>query len=170
MAMTDDWGKTWITSQALVGGGNIQPSVVRRNDGTLVAMMRENGLQRRIRISESSDNGLTWSPVENMDLPNPGSGLEVIRLASGRWALIYNDTEQGRHSLAVSLSDDEGKTWHWTRHLERLQPGTGSASYPSITQARDGVIHVTYSYNDGRGDSIKHAAFNEAWVMQEDHH
>jgi len=168
MAITDDWGKTWLTSQPLIGFGNIQPSVVRKNDGTLVAMMRENGIQQRIRISESKDDGLTWSPVENMELPNPGSGLEVIRLANGHWALIHNDTVQGRHSLAVSISDDEGKTWKWTRHLENSERGKGSYSYPSIAQARDGTLHVTYSYSAGAGDSIKHAAFTESWVMQGD--
>lgn len=168
MAITDDWGKTWITSEPLIGFGNIQPSIVRKNDGTLVAMMRENGIQQRIRISESKDDGLTWSPVENMDLPNPGSGLEVIRLANGRWALVCNDTVQGRHSLAVSISDDEGKTWKWTRHLEKVEPRKGSFSYPSIIQARDGALHATYSYSAGAGESIKHAAFNEEWVMQGD--
>ncbi|UCH36535.1 MAG: exo-alpha-sialidase [Armatimonadota bacterium] len=169
MAITDDWGKTWLTSEALVGFGNIQPSVVRKNDGTLVAMMRENGPQNRIRISESSDDGLTWTPVGNMDLPNPGSGVEVIRLANGHWALVYNDTEEGRHSLAVSISDDEGKTWKWTRHLDLSERGQGSYSYPSIVQARDGTLHATYSYHVGdRGESIKHAAFDEEWVMRGD--
>jgi SAM-dependent methyltransferase len=56
--------------------------------------------------------------VRDLDLPNPGSGLEVLGLRSGAWVLIYNDTERGRNSLAVSLSEDEGKNWHWTRHLE----------------------------------------------------
>jgi predicted neuraminidase len=169
MAMTDDWGQHWITSQALVGLGNIQPSVVRKNDGALVAMMRENGMTRRIRISESKDNGMTWGPVASMGLPNPGSGLEVIRLANGHWALIYNDTEQDRYSLAVSISDDEGKTWKWTRHLEKWTPAQGiSASYPSIMQAKDGTLDATYSYSDPKGQSIKHAAFNEEWVMRGD--
>ena len=167
MAVTDDWGRTWRTSQPLIGFGNIQPSVVRRSDGTLMAMMRENGVQRRIRISESKDDGLTWSAVENAELPNPGSGLEVIRLANGHWALVYNDTEEGRHSLALSISDDEGKTWKWTRHLEKSAPGQGSYSYPSIIQARDETLHATYSYSSG-GQSIKHAHFNEEWVRQGD--
>ena len=164
MAISDDWGQTWMTSEALVGFGNIQPSVVRKNDGTLVAMMRENGRQRRIRTSESKDDGLTWSPVGNMALPNPGSGLEVIRLANGQWALIYNDTAEGRHSLAVSISDDEGETWRWTRHLERCEPGQGSYAYPSLIQARDGMLHATYSYSVPNGSTIKHVTFNEDWV------
>ena len=44
-------------------------------------------------------------------LPNPGTSVDVVTLRSGRWALVYNDLERGRHSLAISLSDDEGRTW-----------------------------------------------------------
>ena len=43
MAITDDWGATWKTSTPLVGRGNIQPSLARMKDGTLVAYMRDNG-------------------------------------------------------------------------------------------------------------------------------
>ena len=50
---------------------------------------------------------------------SPGSSCQVRALKSGLWVLAYNDTEAGRHSLAVSLSNDEGRTWKWTRHLER---------------------------------------------------
>src|SRR5688500_14440266 len=35
MAITDDWGQTWKTSTPLVGLGNIQPSIVKKSDGTL---------------------------------------------------------------------------------------------------------------------------------------
>lgn len=44
MAITDDWGQTWHTSSPLIGEGNVQPSIVRRQDGSLYAMMRDNGL------------------------------------------------------------------------------------------------------------------------------
>ncbi|MCS7311254.1 MAG: exo-alpha-sialidase, partial [Armatimonadetes bacterium] len=117
--------------------------------------------------SESRDGGMTWSPVVDDDLPNPGSALEVIRLRSGRWAMVCNDTEQGRHRLAVLLSDDEGRSWQWKRYLENDPPGTGSYSYPSIIQARDGSLHVTYSWSQpGKGSAIKYAHFNEQWVLQ----
>ncbi len=72
--------------------------------------------------------------MDDTAFPNPGAGIEAIRLGTGNWALIYNDTARGRHSLAVSLSDDEGATWKWTRHLERREPGQGSFHYPSIIQ------------------------------------
>src|SRR6266542_242024 len=43
MAISDDEGKTWSASRPLAGFGSIQPAVVERKDGSLVAYMRENG-------------------------------------------------------------------------------------------------------------------------------
>jgi hypothetical protein len=82
----------------------------------------------------------------------------------------------------VQCSDDEGQTWKWKRHLEFDEPGPGAGSYhyPSIIQAKDGSLHASYSYHLAKKDlakdvdgkpaakSIKHAHFNEAWVIQGD--
>jgi predicted neuraminidase len=166
MAVSDDEGQTWYASEPLMGFGNIQPAVLERKDGSLVAYMRENGPLDKIRVSESQDKGLTWGPVGALDLPNPGSGLDALRLADGHWVLIYNDTTNKRNSLAVSLSDDEGKTWSITRHLERHEKG--QYHYPSIIQGADGTIHAVYSYFVDQGQSMKHAAFNEDWIRKSD--
>lgn len=166
MAISDDGGKTWFASKPLAGFGNIQPSVLRRKDGTLVALMRENGPVRRVRVAESKDDGVSWGPVGALDLPNPGSGLDAVVLASGAWLLVHNDTIAGRRSLALSLSDDEGRTWKVARHLEKHE--TGSYHYPAMIQGQDGTIHVVYSYFAPGGKSMKHAAFNEVWVRQGD--
>jgi predicted neuraminidase len=183
MAITDDWGKTWHTSSPLCAAGNIQPSLARRKDGSLYCLMRDNGPPpKRLHQSESRDRGETWSPVTDSSIPNPGSGAELVGLRNGHWALINNDTENGRNSLCVSLSDDEGRTWKWKRHLEfdPEGPAAGSYHYPSLIQSRDGSLHVSYSYHlsckdrkqDAQGrcstKSIKHAHFNEAWVMRGD--
>ncbi len=175
MAISDDFGQTWSASEPLVGWGAIQPAIAQGKDGTLTAYMRDNGPPpKRMHMSVSKDNGMTWSEVVDSDLPNPGAGTEVITLRDGTWTMIYNDTEKGRHSLAVSLSDDEGKTWKWTRHLELDSRGKGAGSfhYPSIIQARDGSLHATYSYFENHLDteskSIKHAHFNVAWVKAGD--
>jgi len=182
MAVTDDWGEHWSFSVPIVGAANIQPALARRKDGTIVAYMRDNGPPpKRIMISESADDGMSWTDVSDTELPNPGSGVDVVVLENGLWALVYNDTEDGRHSLAVSLSDDEGRTWRWTRHLERDDPGpdAGSYSYPSVVQTKDGVLHVTYSFavpksrlqieNNGREicETIKHAWFDVEWVIHD---
>ncbi len=184
MALSDDGGKTWTTTAPLLGGGNIQPAIARRRDGTLVAFMRDNGPPPpRVMRSESRDGGRTWSPVEDTDVPNPGSGVDVVVLQDGRWLLVCNDTEEGRHQLAVLVSEDEGRTWPRRRYLERDEPGplAGRYHYPSVIQARDGTVHVTYSHHlsrerplpkDADGlpahSSIKHVRFNVSWPRSGD--
>ncbi len=167
MAVSDDDGQNWYASSVLMGFGNIQPAVLERKDGSLVAYMRENGPLNKIRACESTDGGLTWGKVGTIDLPNPGSGLDAVRLANWHWALIYNDTIQGRNSLAVSISEDEGKTWTITRHLEKHT--TGGYHYPAIIQGADGTLHAIYSYFvENGGKTMKHAAFNEDWIRAGD--
>jgi predicted neuraminidase len=166
MAISDDHGKSWYASQPLAGYGNIQPAVLRCRDGTLVAYMRENGPLHKIRVAKSKDDGIRWSSVGVTDLPNPGSGLDAVAVENGHWVLVYNDTTRGRTSLAVSLSEDEGQTWKWTRHLERHQDG--SYHYPAVIADHAGLLHVVYSYFVHGGKSMKHAAFNESWIRQGD--
>ena len=176
IAISDDDGETWKASEPLVGLGSIQPSLVRREDGILVAYMRDNGpAPKRVHTSTSADEGETWSPVVDTQIPNPGASVEAIALESGEWLMVYNDTEEGRHSLAVSISEDEGESWAWTRHLERDEPGedAGRYHYPSVIQASDGNVDVTYSYfvkvpGEREKKSIKHARFNVDWVKAGD--
>ena len=124
--------------------------------------------------------------MEDSERAEPrGAGAEVLRARERQLDdhLQRSRTRPGRYSLAVSISEDEGATWRWTRHLER-EPQTSDAlsrqgQYhdPSITQARDGTLHATYSHfiptgrrrsrtREGRviRKAIKHAHFNEAWV------
>jgi len=176
MAISDNCGATWKFSEPLVGPGNIQPSIAVRVDGTLAAFMRDNGpAPKRLHISISADKGLTWSGVRDSALMNPGSGADVVTLRNGHWIIAYNDTKDGRHSLAVSISKDGGQSWEHTRHLEedlRDKSVATRSHYPSIIEGRDGAVHVVYSYhhNDRKGSAgktIKYARFNEAWVEQQ---
>jgi len=105
--------------------------------------------------------------VVDTEIPNPGSSLATAVLEDGRWVLIYNDTEEGRRSLAVSMSEDEGKTWKWTRHIETDPNGT--YAYPNLYQSSDGRIQASYSYKmEDKGATIKHIALNTDWIEQGD--
>lgn len=160
-ALTKDGGETWTLSSPVPEAGVTQPTVVELADKTLVAFFRNGDPARRIKRSESKDGGMTWGPLSLTDLVHPGAGIEALRLKNGHLLMIYNDVEQSpRDRLAVSISDDDGKTWKWTRHLENV-PGS-RFDYPSIIQAQDGTLHATYSYNL---ETIKHVHFNEDWVM-----
>ena len=174
VALTKDGGESWRFSDPIVGDGNIQPSFAQQKNGHLLTYMRDNGPPpKRVQVSESADSGLTWSTVyDHPHLPNPGAGLELSSLSDGDWICVYNDTEQGRHRLAVSISTDEGANWNITRHLERPEPGQREFHYPSILQASDGTLHVSYSYfvptPEGERKSIRHATFNKVWILQGD--
>lgn len=163
MAISDDGGKSWYASKPIYGLGNIQPAVLRRNDGTLVAYMRDNGPANRIQVSESRDDGITWSISNSLDIPNPGSGLDAVRLRNGHWILIANDTMEGRNKLSLLLSDDEGHSWKWRRALE--DKAEGSFHYPCIIQGKDDSLHIVYSYFPAEGKTMKYVKTTEAWIL-----
>jgi predicted neuraminidase len=174
MAITENYGKTWSFSDPLVNISNIQPALAVKKDGTIVAYMRDNGPAPYLHyISESKDGGFKWSDVVDSEIVNPGSGSDIVTLANGNWVITYNDVEDGRYSLAVSLSDDEGKTWKYTRHIEtdatKPEKEHGSYAYPSIIQGKDGMIHIVYSNRKhGTDENIKYVRFTEEWIKQGD--
>ena len=161
-AFTEDAGQSWEFSEPLAQRG-IQPSLVRKKNGNIVAFMRDSPVVRR---AESSDGGLTW--VEDpMDVTNSGSSVAALGLKSGHWILAVNDVPRGRHVLTVYLSDDEGKTWKAKRALENLPAEMGNAGYPTLIQTADSSIHCTYTHEDKQnfaGKTIKHVRFNETWI------
>jgi predicted neuraminidase len=166
-AISDDHGDTWRASLPMVGPGLNQPSIVQKQDGTLVAYMRNEGIKpMRVLKSISVDEGETWSFAEFTDIPNPAASVEVIALHDGSWVMVYNDTERGRHSLAAALSQDEGQTWQWKRHIALADPKEKSFSYPSVIQVQDDRIHITYSYAAGPERTIKHVVLNQEWIQQ----
>jgi predicted neuraminidase len=167
-AFTEDSGETWSFSEPILNI-NVQACFVPKKNGEIVAFMRDRGAAKRIPRAVSADGGITWSHTEMTELPNPDSSVDCIVLESGRWAMVCNDTEGGarggRNQLAVLLSEDEGATWTWKRHLE-MHGEECAASYPTVIQAADGMIHCTYTYSPSPNETIRHARFNEAWVME----
>ncbi len=167
IAISDDGGYNWTASQPIAGHGCIQPSVVRKKDGTLVAYLRDNGPPpKRAHISYSKDDGVSWTTAVDTEILNPGTSLEVIALRNGDWLMVYNDLEAGRYSLVAAISDDEGATWKWRRHLDGdpAKKINSQYHYPSVVQANDGTIQITYSYFVPEGKSIKHVHIDEDWV------
>ena len=171
MAISSDGGTTWEASDPLVGYGNIQPSLMERRSGELVAWMRESGLRKRIRYSVSSNRGRTWSSVSESTLPNPGSKVVITALANGDWVIAYNPLVDGRHSLCLAISHDEGETWRPFHSLDETSPEKGSFSYPSLIETSDGCIQVTYSYRQREGGkslkSIKHVTLRPPGLVPE---
>ncbi len=161
IAISTDDGETWNPSLPIVGRGLNQPSIVVKNDGSLKAFMRDDGdAPGKIMLSESRDEGYTWTYAQKSDIPNPGASIEAIKLKSGSWLLVYNDVDDRRYSLAVAISEDEGKSWKRKTNLEFNEKG--SFSYPSVIQGKNNQIHITYSYKISNQDkSIKYVTLKE---------
>lgn len=165
VAISDDDGETWRASGPIVGLGPVQPTIVARRDGSLVAYLRDNGgAPQRVQRSTSRDGGETWSDAVDTTLPNPGSSLEVLALRDGRWVMAGNAAERGRHDLTLRISSDEGRTWSRGRAL-RSDPGRRRTfAYPSLCEDRSGRLHVTWSEVSARGETIVHAELEPDWI------
>mmetsp|Transcript_193 Transcript_193/g.653 ORF Transcript_193/g.653 Transcript_193/m.653 type:complete len:441 (+) Transcript_193:106-1428(+) len=177
MQRSSDGGRTWRES-IMEGtlGKCVQPTVVRLRSGALRAWFRSRDADF-IYVSDSLDDGLTWSRPMKTILPNNNSGIQATRLASGGVAMVFNNLQGpfARWPLTVALSMDEGKTWPYLRDLEPTDSkGTGHGvgaledaeeqpeySYPSIVQGKDGAIHISYTF---RRQSIRYAKITEDWI------
>jgi len=165
-ALSDDEGATWRASGPMVGVAGIQPSIVEKTNGELVAYLRETGRPPyRVQQSVSRDQGETWSPLVETNIPNPSASLEVIQLRkSNAWAMIFNDSDESRERLSVALSTDEGATWH----AKRVITPRKVASYPSMIETSDGWIHVTCSVRSEAGKGIAHYRISPEWLTRRD--
>ena len=153
-----DNGRTWtrhgpITvapSAASQGGvaigtvrhGIIQPVVVPMGGKRLRLYARSTPTVARVCVSDSDDDGLTWTPARPTSLPNPNAGIDVVRLADGRFVIIYNHTAQGRTPLNLAVSRDGDKL----EMFQALESEPGEYSYPAMIQGRDGDLHITYTW------------------------
>jgi predicted neuraminidase len=172
-AISDDGGSTWLFSNPVLGGAGIQAAIVTGKDSLLVAYLRDNGPPpQRMQRTESRDGGLTWSIPKDDILPNPGAGFDMVTLNTGEWVAVFNDTEDGRHNLAVAISDDDGRSWKWKKNIENdLRSERSTAShYPAVIQGADGRIVVTYSFHRKDiepGKTIKYVSFPLSWIKEE---
>jgi predicted neuraminidase len=141
--LTPDQGRTWERIGPIDDGKRlaaIQPALLTYADGRIQALCRTR--QKVIAASWSRDGGKTWSQLAGTSLPNPNSGIDAVTLQDGRQLLVYNHTSKGRSPLNLAVSSDGS---HWETVLV-LESGSGEFSYPSVIQASDGRVHVTYTY------------------------
>ncbi|MBV8252320.1 MAG: exo-alpha-sialidase [Chitinophaga sp.] len=137
----------------------IQPSVLSYGNGKLQLLCRSK--QGKVVQSWSVDSGVTWSSLTATSLPNPNSGTDAVTLKNGLQLIVYNpdlpgkDWFNGRSRLRVAASRD-GVKWE---DIVVLEDGTTEEfSYPAIIQTRDGLVHITYTYDR---KNIKHVVLQE---------
>ncbi|WP_368259420.1 exo-alpha-sialidase, partial [Enterococcus sp. 2201sp1_2201st1_C11_2201SCRN_220225] len=118
-------------------------------------------------------------------LPNNNASVSAIKLSSGEVALAYNlnaapNAEFGkvawpglRNPVAVSVTEDFGKTWPIGRILEAAEGFIGAENktnnsqheYPTIYQDSKGVLHLVYAYRNRL--CVKYVRFTVAELFGE---
>jgi predicted neuraminidase len=180
MLLSADRGATWSEHPVPDSRGRVQASVVETAPGELVAFFRSRAADR-IYLSRSEDHGRTWTPPAPTELPNNNSSIQALRLHNGHLALAFNRFSANddptvalwprrRYPVTLALSEDDGRTWPYMRHVDTSDDYAGPAnahlnrrcSYPSIVEGPSGTLHVVYSYR-GR-QCIKYVHVSEAWV------
>jgi alpha-L-fucosidase len=154
-----DLGKTWqfIPVDLKTEFSIIQPTILIHPNNKLQILCRSKS--NVILQSYSEDNGNNWGTFTKTELPNPNSGIDAVTLKNGWHLLVYNPTIQGRSGRAklnVAISKD-GIRWFNSVILENEEQGEFSC--PSVIQAKDGKVHITYTY---KRVNIKHVVLEEA--------
>ena len=151
--LTSDRAATWQRTPAIHDGkefGAIQPTLLTHSDGAIQALCRNQNGNGRVLSTISRDHGKTWSPLQEIELPNPNSGIDAVTLKDGRFLLVYNHTirsgksPRGREMLNIAVSED-GRHWKAAALLEN-EP-KGEFSYPAVIQTSDGKVHTTYTWH-----------------------
>ncbi len=159
-----DRGASWQVGAAIASPMHIeaiQPSILFHRDGRLELVARTR--QGALAMSWSRDLGRSWSPLVASDLPNPNAGTDAVTLRDGRHLIVYNHSAHApdrpgdgpRWPLNIGLSDD-GVRWRKLLTLES-RPLPDGYAYPAVIQTRDGLVHVTYTYNRTR---IRHVVID----------
>lgn len=122
--------------------GIIQPSVFDLGEHHLRFIARSRSRSARLAVSDSFDDGKTWTQAHFIQLPSPNSGIDAVRMKDGRIVLIFNNSTNARTPLNLAVSRDG-------EHFEifkTLEDGPNQYSYPAIIQARNGDLLMTYSW------------------------
>jgi predicted neuraminidase len=153
-----DNGATWLRSSPFPVPGKmnqIQPTLFEAEDGRIVALMRSRD-PRKVCRAESKDGGKTFTPAEETELPNPSTGLDVVKTGPRELFLVYNHTPIGRTPLSLARSTDDGKSW---KKVKDLEAELGEYSYPAMILSTAGKLEITYTW---RRTHIKHERVDPA--------
>lgn len=149
---SEDEGLTWQQSEymevdrsELTGEGIIQPTLWESAPGKVHMLIRSSA--GAIYRSDSDDYGKTWTPAYRTSLPNPNSGIDLVKLEDGTLALLYNPDGKNwgsRGTLLLAFSYDNGETWPQEVEIEKDDEDS-EFSYPAIIHW-DNRIALTYTW------------------------
>ena len=172
IAFSDDNGETWAVSnqiphEGLTGYGDEAQAVELKDGGILFVARNERGFYRN--VSFSHDGGITW---ENMDLdfglpgtPCQGSVIRYSWPEDGESLIVQASpaNKYKRTDGTVRVSDDEGKSWKYSRDLY-----PGSYSYSCLSKMKNGNVGLLYETTTGGLSTINFTSFSIDYIKRGD--
>ena len=150
---SDDDGLNWQEADnrvCLPMRGAMEPHVAETRDGRVLMVMRSQ--LGSLFVSESADDGRTWSLPQTTGLRTPESCPELTRIpATGDLLMIWNSSpydpgfrsHYGKRSpLTAAVSRDEGRSWERPRDIE--DDPSRAFSNPGCRFTREGRAIVNY--------------------------
>ncbi|NBQ58036.1 MAG: hypothetical protein EBU32_06565 [Opitutaceae bacterium] len=168
--VSDDLGQTWQKSDPIdfgergnygapvaglsgvTHGGAIEGTLIEKENGDLKLLLR---LPHGYFHELTSRGGLKWGPGTPSTLEASDSPGTMVRLASGRVALVWNryrepSTRQGRREeLSLAFSSNDGLTWTVPQVIARNPMPAGAResahwlAYPYIFESSLGRLWIT---------------------------
>jgi sialidase-1 len=150
---SDDNGRTWQEAENRVSlplRGVMEPHVEETRDGRVLMVMRNQ--LGSLFMSESVDEGITWSRPQTTGLRSPESCPDLTRIpGTGDLLMVWNNSPYDpafrshfgkRSPLTAAVSCDEGRTWQHVRDIED-DPGR-AFSNPGCRFTSEGRAIVNY--------------------------
>lgn len=161
---SEDAGITWK-----LGGSaeekTDESTVVELPDGRLYLNMRTYRKTDCRGIAFSSDQGKTWSPVQNDEtLIEPvcqGSCIGYDTKDGKHFVLFSNPASKQREKMTIRLSQDNCKTWPAAKELY-----PGPAAYSDLVVLPDGTVGCLYERGEKSAyERIAFARFPLEWLL-----
>jgi len=148
LIISNDHGKSWKLSETWADKKTsvTETQIVELPDGTWMINSRNHyGKQCRL-TSISKDKGLTWSEIRFDDtLKCPTCMASLISIPNPKkkkkQLLVFSnpESEKGRKNGTIKVSNDNGKTWKWSKNIT-----AGGYGYSCLTQLKNGSIGLFY--------------------------
>lgn len=133
----DKTGKVLGKQRLAAGGqGTLQPVVLLQSESAATVLTRYAGRGApQARRMDTHDGGRHWSAPRATGMHNPNSALSALVLADGSWLAVFNDQQEGRDSLSLQWSGDQGATWRELKRLEEARALSGQLADEAACRA-----------------------------------
>lgn len=131
--------------------------VRRDNSIRMLARTRSTG---ELAESVSKDGGVTWTDGAPSGITSPSTRFFIARTPTGRILLVHNDHAKKRTNMTVSLSEDDGATWKYSRCIDTR----AGLSYPDA-DFFGGRIFLTYDRERTGAKEILFTSFTEEDIL-----